>query len=115
MKNSVFFSASQKSGNSRVVRLMNDLNVNRVAYFFLRGGTSEQRAYLQSLLGDNVIACLSLRSLRHPRQRRQLWILEAQPSFSLQATVESYRAVLQHIFGEKCRIVVRICWKEDEA
>ncbi|MGN0235185.1 MAG: hypothetical protein ACI4BD_02570 [Paludibacteraceae bacterium] len=105
---SFFFSATmQKSALSKPARVMNELNLDRVAYFVLRGGSDDQRAYLNELLGDSLIARLPLLRGRN----RQMLICRAELHLSDAQVLCSYQAVLTHVFGERCRITTRIMWR----
>lgn len=103
----VYFSATmQKSPLSVPARIMEELNLDRVVYFVLRGGTDEQREALQDLIGNTVIARIAL-----SRARRQMIICRTSDDINDAVTIDSYRAALEHVFGEHCRITVRILWR----
>lgn len=109
MKTNYFFTALMlRSEQSVVAKLMMALDLNRVVYFVLRGGNADQRANLGELLDETAVACLPLRSKSHPKTNRQMWILEPLHSVSDFDAIASYRAVLEHVFGPKTRIAVRI-------
>ena len=102
-----YFSATmQKSPLSVPARIMEELNLDRVVYFVLRGGTDEQREALQALIGNAVIARIAL-----SRARRQMIICRTSDDINDAVTIDSYRAALEHVFGEHCRITVRILWR----
>lgn len=98
-----------KSPASLPAKIMTELGLNKIVYFIVKDGTEDQRAYLHELIGSSVEACLPLRSQRHPRRRHQLWIVSARPSIGDVDLIASYNDVLRHVFGEHCRITVRIC------
>ena len=103
----IYFSATmQKSPLSVPARVMEELNLDRVVYFVLRGGTDEQREALQDLIGNAVIARIAL-----SRARRQMIICRTSDDINDAVTIDSYRAALEHVFGEHCRITVRILWR----
>lgn len=105
--NQTYFSATmQKSPLSVPARIMEELNLDRVVYFVLRGGTDEQREALQDLIGNAVIARIAL-----SRARRQMIICRTSDDINDAVTIDSYRAALEHVFGEHCRITVRILWR----
>lgn len=97
----------QKSALSKPAQVMTELNLDRVAYFVLRGGTDDQRAYLHELLCDCLIVHLPLRRGRN----RQLLICRAELHLNDEQVLRSYQAVLTHVFGERCRITPRIMWR----
>lgn len=111
MTNNVFFSATvQKSPMSIPAKIMTEQGLDRVVYFVLRGGSDEQREALADMLCMTLIQRVPLR-----KARREMWICRCQEGIATMPHLENYRAVLQHVFGEKCRIRVRVMWKEDEA
>lgn len=109
MANTYLFSATMaKSGDSRVAQVMNLLDVDQVVCFTIRGGSDQMRAHLHNLVGSGVLACLPIRSARHPQWRRQLWILQVTPGHSDYESIAAYRAILRFVFGDHCRIAVRV-------
>lgn len=96
----------QKSPLSVPARIMEELNLDRVVYFVLRGGTDEQREALQDLIGNAVITRIAL-----SRARRQMIICRTSDDINDAVTIDSYRAALEHVFGEHYRITVRILWR----
>ena len=98
-----FVSVTEKSPLSVPARVMTELGLQRVVWFVLRGGTDEQREYLHTLIGRSVICRVPL-----ARARRQMIICRAIDGCSDHEHIRSYRAVLEHVFGEKCRISVRV-------
>lgn len=106
MENQIFFSATmQKSPLSIPARVMVELGLDRVVYFVLRGGTDDQRERLNAMLGASLIARVPLR-----RARRQMLICRAY-DVGDNVHLYFYESLLQRVFGDKCRIRVRICWK----
>ena len=102
-----YFSATmQKSPFSVPARVMEELNLDRIVYFVLRGGTDAQREYLHELLGDALVGRVPL-----SRARRQMIICRTHDGQNDAEHIESYNALLRHVFGDKCRITVRIMWK----
>lgn len=107
MAQTVFFSASmQKSPMSIPARVMTEHGLDRVVYFVLRGGTDEQRSALADLLS---IALLSRVPLK--RARREMWVCRTYDCCNDAEHFDSYDSILCHVFGEKCRVRVRIMWK----
>ena len=98
----------QKSSDSRVAHLMNLLSLDRVVYFTLRGGTAAQREELGELINANVVARLPIQSRRHPHWRRQIIVCRTRDGVSDIRHISDYRAVLQHVFGPKCRVAPRV-------
>ena len=97
----------QKSALSKPAQVMTELNLDRVVYLVLRGGSDEQRAYLNELLSEVLIARLPLRRGRN----RQMLICRAELHLNDALVLHSSQAVLTHVFGEGCRIVPRIMWR----
>ncbi len=110
-KNLIFTATMQKSSNSRVAQVMNSLNLDRAVYFVLRGGTDEQREALQELISAAVVARIPIHHRCHPKWRRQLIVCRTNDCINDVEHIDNYRAVLQHVFGEKCRIAVRVMWR----
>lgn len=106
-----FTATMQKSGNSKVAQVMNLLNLDRAVYFVLRGGTDEQRDELHELIRHAVVTRLPLHNDRHPRWRRQMIVCRCVNNINDLEHIETYRAVLQQVFGDKCRIAVRVVWR----
>lgn len=108
MEKTVFFSATvQKSPVSIPARVMVEQSLNRVVYFVLRGGSDEQRLYLSDLLAKALIARVPHKRGRH----REMWICRPLDSYNDAEHFASYDAILQHVFGDKCRVRVRMMWK----
>ena len=102
-RGSCYLSIAEKSPLSKPAQIMAELRLRRVVWFVLRGGTDEQREYLHSLIGHTVICRLPL-----SRAHRQMIICRTADDFTNQAYIRFYRAVLRQVFGEKCRISVRV-------
>ena len=98
-----YLSVAEKSPLSKPAQIMAELGLRRVVWFVLRGGTDEQREYLHSLIGHTVVCRLPL-----SRAHRQMIICRTADDFTNQAYIRFYRAVLRQVFGEKCRISVRV-------
>lgn len=111
MQNNIFFSATmQKSPASLPAQIMTEHSLDRVVYFVLRGGTDEQREALANMLRMTLITRIPLR-----KARREMWICRCQEGITTMSHLDNYQAVLQHVFGDSCRIRVRVLWKEGEA
>lgn len=111
MTNNVFFSATmQKSPASLPAQIMSEHSLDRVVFFVVRGGSDAQRSALADMLYMTLISRVPLR-----KARREMWICRCREGVATMAHLEDYQAVLKHVFGEKCRIRVRILWKEDAA
>ena len=102
-RGSCYLSIAEKSPLSKPAQIMAELGLRRVVWFVLRGGTDEQREYLHSLIGHTVICRLPL-----SRAHRQMIICRTADDFTNQAYIRFYRAVLRQVFGEQCRISVRV-------
>ena len=98
-----YLSIAEKSPLSKPAQIMAELGLRRVVWFVLRGGTDEQREYLHSLIGHAVICRLPL-----SRAHRQMIICRTYEAYTDTALIRFYRAVLRQVFGEKCRISVRV-------
>ena len=98
-----YLSIAEKSPLSKPAQIMAELGLRRVVWFVLRGGTDEQREYLHSLIGHTVICRLPL-----SRAHRQMIICRTADDFTNPALIRFYRAVLRQVFGEQCRISVRV-------
>lgn len=98
-----YLSVAEKSALSKPAQIMRELGLRRVVWFVLRGGTDEQREYLHTLIGHTVICRLPLSCAR-----RQMIICRAYDAYTDMAHIRFYRAVLRQVFGEKCRISVRV-------
>ena len=107
MEDSVFFSATmQKSPASLPAQIMTEHSLDRVVYFVLRGGSDEQRSALADLLSVALLSRVPLK-----RARREMWVCRTHDCCNDMQHIESYNEVLRHIFGDNCRIVVRVCWR----
>ena len=102
-RGSCYLSIAEKSPLSKPAQIMAELRLRRVVWFVLRGGTDEQREYLHSLIGHTVICRLPL-----SRAHRQMIICRTYEAYTDTALIRFYRAVLRQVFGEKCRISVRV-------
>lgn len=109
MANPVFFSATmQKSPLSIPARIMTEHNLDRVVYFVLRGGTVEQRLYLYEVLCDALIERVPLR-----RARREMLVCRYKSGCTEAEHFDNYTALLRHVFGDKCRIRIRLAWRDE--
>lgn len=109
MAQTVFFSATmQKSPASLPAQIMTEQGLDRVVYFVLRGGTDEQRTCLSEMLREVLIERVPLR-----RARREMWLCHYKCGCSELEHYDNYDALLKHVFGEKCRIRVRLAWREE--
>lgn len=98
-----FLSTIEKSPLSKPAQVMSELGLTRVVYFVLRGGTEDQREKLHQLIYGNLVCRIPLR-----RAGRQMIICRTSDIFTDQAYLLFYRKTLQSVFGEKCRITVRV-------
>lgn len=98
-----FLSIVEKSPLSKVAQVMSNLGLARVVYFVLRGGTDAQREELHQLIYGNLVCRIPLR-----RGRRQMIICRTSDIFTDRAYLQFYRKTLQSVFGDKCRIAVRV-------
>lgn len=87
---------------------MTEHSLDRVVYFVLRGGTDEQRLYLHDVLRDALITRVPLR-----RARREMWLCRYKSGCTEAEHFDNYDALLRHIFGDKCRIRVRLAWRDE--
>lgn len=107
MAQTVFFSATvQKSPMSIPARVMTEHSLDRVVYFVLRGGTDEQRSALAEFLAQSLLTRVPLKRARN----REMWICRTHDGCNDAEHFDSYDSILRHVFGEKCRVRVRILW-----
>lgn len=98
-----YVSVAEKSALSKPAQIMRELGLRRVVWFVLRGGTDAQREYLHTLIGGSVVCRLPL-----SRAHRQMIICRGYEAYTDTALIRFYRAVLRQVFGEQCRISVRV-------
>ena len=106
---SVFIASTLKSEQSKVARVMEHLNLDRVVYFVVRDPSTHKRSTLYYDIRPNLIARLPVDVKRHPKAHRMLVVCNTSSQFSDAQYIEEYRYLLRHIFGPKCRYAVRVC------
>jgi len=118
-KNSFFTATTCKSQLSKVARVMNELNLDRVVYFVVRGGSERQRMQLSINLSQMIICQLPLISKGALRKKnaaphrtrdsvRRMLICQAFADTSDFNLIRVYRTYLEEVFGDKCRLSVRV-------
>ncbi len=85
------------------------MNLDRAVYFEIKNPSTQKRDALWACMKEQDYARILKNIEQHPKARRMLVIIKAKEQISDLQYIEDYRSLLKHIYGPKCRYVVRVC------